>query len=735
VNAVSRTRIAWAAWSIVAVLAVASAVLHVLNGPPGWAHEFGFPGASVVVALGMASAGLVVAVQQTRNPIGWLFIGGGASLTLASAAQQYAIHAVYVAPGSLPLPVAAAWLGSSVIVVLLPLLAVFLPLLFPDGKLPSPRWRIPAWLMAAVSIAILVMGAIPPLGRAPSVAADGTMTGAALSDSSSGPISDIAGALTLVLFLCAAASIVSLILRFRRSRGDEREQLKWFLFAAAFLVAAFAVGAFGSIGSNSTLRFVVPVLMVLAMLGLPVATGVAILKYRLYDIDVVINRTLVYGALAAFITAVYVGIVVGVGTLVGSGGQPSLLLSIVATAIVAVAFQPVRERLQKVANQLVYGKRATPYEVLSQFSERVAETYAADEALPRMARVLAEGTGAQRADVWLRTGSVLRPAAVWPETDPPGREEPVPVVGQLLPTLPGGQVVPVRHQGELLGALAVTKRKAESLTPVEEKLLTDLAGQAGLVLKNVGLTAELLARLEDLRASRQRLVAAQDEERRRLERNLHDGAQQNLVALKIKLGLAEMFLEKNPARAKQTLAGLKVDTDEALETLRDLARGIYPPLLADQGLVAALESQARKATLPVQVDADGVGRYPQEVEAAVYFCCLEALQNVQKYADAQSAVVKLGGSQSGLTFEVTDDGQGFDGASVKRGAGLANMTDRIDALGGRLEISSTPERGTRVHGSLPVLVAVAPAQERLTVTARAERQSGKIEMQIDGFRK
>ncbi|HEY8953706.1 MAG TPA: sensor histidine kinase, partial [Candidatus Dormibacteraeota bacterium] len=284
------------------------------------------------------------------------------------------------------------------------------------------------------------------------------------------------------------------------------------------------------------------------------------------------------------------------------------------------------------------------------------------------------------------------------------------VIGDALPEmLEADRAVEVRHQGELLGALTVTKRKGESLTPVEEKLLDDLASQAGLVLKNVGLTAELLARLEDLRASRQRLVAAQDEERRRLERNLHDGAQQNLVALKVKLGLVEMFAEKDPARAKQTLAELKVDTDEALETLRDLARGIYPPLLADRGLVAALESQARKATLPVEVDADGIGRYPQEVEAAVYFCCLEALQNVQKYSAAQNAVVRLDGSESGLTFEVTDDGQGFDGASVKRGAGLTNMTDRIDALGGRLEISSTPGRGTRVHGSLPVLVAVAPA--------------------------
>jgi signal transduction histidine kinase len=409
----------------------------------------------------------------------------------------------------------------------------------------------------------------------------------------------------------------------------------------------------------------------LALAGIPIAVGIAVLKYRLYDIDVVISRTLVYGTLAAFITAVYVGIVVGIGSLVLSGGRPNIALSIVATAIEAVAFQPVRERVQKVANRLVYGKRATPYEVLSQFSERVAESYAADDVLPRMARVLADGTGAARADVWLRAGDILRQAASWPLDS--AAAEPARVVGDALPEmLDTDRAVEVRHQGELLGALTVTKRKGESLTPVEEKLLTDLAGQAGLVLKNVGLTAELLARLEDLRASRQRLVAAQDEERRRLERNLHDGAQQNLVALKVKLGLAEMLAEEDPARAKQTLSELKLDTDEALETLRDLARGIYPPLLADKGLLAALESQARKATLSVQVDANVVERYPREVEAAVYFCCLEALQNVQKYAAAQSAVVKLEASDSGLTFEVT-------------------------------------ERGTRVHGFFPVLVAVAPA--------------------------
>ena len=251
------------------------------------------------------------------------------------------------------------------------------------------------------------------------------------------------------------------------------------------------------------------------------------------------------------------------------------------------------------------------------------------------------------------------------------------------------------------------KRRGEALTPIEEKLVTDLAHQAGLVLKNVGLTADLQRRLEELRASRQRLVAAQDEERRRLERNLHDGAQQNLVAIKVKLGLAEMMTTKDPAKAGDLISSLKADTDEALDTLRDLARGIYPPLLADQGLKAALESQARKATLPVTVEADGAGRYPQEVEAAVYFCVLEALQNVQKYAGATTAVVRLSEVEQQLRFEVFDDGRGFDQAHGARGAGLTNMEDRLDALEGKLAIASEPGRFTRISGSLPLHVSEA----------------------------
>jgi signal transduction histidine kinase len=489
--------------------------------------------------------------------------------------------------------------------------------------------------------------------------------------------------------------------------------MRWLAYVAAPVAPAFALH-FLVLGASLPIPDIgFPVYYLVYLAGIPAATAIALLRYRLYDLDLVISRTLVYGSLAVVITAVYVGIAVGIGAAVGGGGKPNLGLSIVATAIVAVGFQPLRERLQRLANRLVYGKRATPYEVLSQFSERVAESYAVDDVIPRMARVLAEGTGAERADVWVRNGETLRVAASWPVDAAP--RAPVGLAEGSISAAPGSErLVPVSQQTELLGAVSVTKRAGEQLTPMEEKLLDDLAHQAGLVLRNVGLTADLQLRLVELRASRQRLVSAQDEERRRLERNLHDGAQQHLVALKVKLGLAEMLLGRDPQRASATLEQLKTDADEALETLRDLARGIYPPLLADRGLVAAIESQARKATVAVRVDGEGIGRYSQEVEAAVYFSVLEALQNVQKYAGASAVVVTLRARVDRLEFSVEDDGRGFDVATVSRGSGLTNMEDRLDALGGELRVVSSVGRGTSLQGRLaitpqPVVVAMAAA--------------------------
>jgi signal transduction histidine kinase len=308
--------------------------------------------------------------------------------------------------------------------------------------------------------------------------------------------------------------------------------------------------------------------------------------------------------------------------------------------------------------------------------------------LPRIARVLGEGVGATRARVWLRVDEGRRPVATWPEDAPDD-------TGDDL-------TVEVRHQGDLLGALSVAMPANDPMDPTKERLMSDLAAQAGLVLRNVGLTEELRARIEDLQAAQKRLVSAQDAERRRLERNIHDGAQQQLVALSVKLRLAGGYLDRDTEKAREMLTQLQSDTGDALEDLRDLARGIYPPLLADQGLASALAAQARKASLPVEVRADGVGRYPQEVEAAAYFSCLEALQNVAKYAHASRAVVTLSDGDGQLMFEVTDDGAGFDPSHVGYGTGLQGIADRLGALAGTLSVESSEHAGTTVAGVIPV---------------------------------
>jgi signal transduction histidine kinase len=317
-----------------------------------------------------------------------------------------------------------------------------------------------------------------------------------------------------------------------------------------------------------------------------------------------------------------------------------------------------------------------------------------------MAQILARAVAARRAVVWLRIGDQLRPTAVYPEADAP---PPVATSGDELPTLPADASVEVRDRGELLGALSVDTPPNDPMNPSKERLVHDLASQAGLVLRNVRL-------IEELRQSRRRIVAAQDERARKLERNIHDGAQQQLVAIAVRLRLAEQLAGRDTGRAKELLAQLQTDTADALENLRDLARGIFPPLLADSGLGAALDAQSRKSPVPIEFGVDGIGRYPQEVEAAVYFCVLEAMQNLAKYARATRGRITLAASKGDLTFTVEDDGVGFDPTQA-RGSGVPNMRDRLEALGGTVEIRSVVGSGTVVTGSVPAR-ALQPSPTR-----------------------
>jgi signal transduction histidine kinase len=511
----------------------------------------------------------------------------------------------------------------------------------------------------------------------------------------SGTLSNVVGAIGAVLLVPAATvTLVGAVLRFRRARGVERQQFKWFAFAVSLLFACFLLTTLGLLGSVSY------ALIGVAFAGIPVSVGIAILRYRLYDIDVVIRKTVIYVILAILLVGVGLGLVaVGVATASVfstsvNSGRFDLLIGLVVGALV----WPLRRVAIRIADRIVYGGRASPYEVLSEFGDRVAGTYAADDVLERTARVLAEGVGAERARVWLSVGDGLVPVAVW-SRDGVAPEAP----DGLAPEAPDGYRAEVRQQGELLGALSVTMPANDPMDPSKEKLVADLAAQAGLLFRNVRL-------VEELRASRRRLVAAQDEERRKLERNIHDGAQQQLVALAVKARLARQLSERDPSRSGALLGEIEGETQVALDDLRDLARGIYPPLLADQGLAAAIEAQGRRSPTPVTVRAAGLGRFPPDVEAAVYFCVLEALQNVAKYAEAETAIVSLGADGGFLSFEVSDDGRGFDTGSTGTGSGLQGIGDRLAALDGSLEVLSSPGAGTRVVGRVPV-PARASAEE------------------------
>jgi len=680
-------------WAFMVAVTAAGLVLQMMTLHAVITPPFAFRGVEILLNLAVGSVGALIATRRRENPIGWLLLAASVASAFAYVGAQYTMLSLDKHQGSLPFTLGAAWFSNWLWVPLVGLIGIYSVALFPDGRAFSAAWSRFLRFFVPIALVVFAVGIAFAPGQMQGLA-PGFNNPYAVSRNTGSLLGAVGGLLFVASFVGA---VVSLVRRFRRSSGIVREQLKWLVLAASGVAVTLAIGMpvyLGVQGSSSTYAStgvdIVSIAIAVSILGIPVAMGIAILRYRLWDIDVVINKAVVFGALAAAITAIYVGIVVGIGAAVGSTGRPNVGLSVAATAAVAVLIQPLRAWARRVANRVVYGKRATPHDVLTVLGERISEAYSLDEVLPRLARLVTEATAASHAEVWLRVGGELRQTAAWPDDPSPGATVPVPPDGSA--TLPGAEhSFAVRHQAELLGVIAVRTPHNESLTSSDERLLTDLSSHAGLVLRNLRL-------FEELRASRQRLVSAQDAERRKIERNLHDGAQQHLVALAINLRLAQTMLDGDLAQARDMLQQIQSEAGEALENLRDLARGIYPPLLADRGLAAALTSHAAKAPVPTTVEAGVIGRHPMEVEAAVYFCVLEALQNVSKYAHASSAIVRVTESNGHLEFAVSDDGAGFDAATVTRGAGLTNMTDRIEALGGRIEVASRPGAGTTIRG-------------------------------------
>jgi two-component system, NarL family, sensor kinase len=619
----------------------------------------GHRGGLLVFALGLGAAIHVAAV-------------GVANARLAAAGYTGRGDDLTFVPASLPLDAAIpAWVSTWIWIPVVISGGTLLMLLFPDGRLPGPRWR------AVVLLTFLAMGLITAaymIEMWPGHDDPVTLGNQVLVHATAVGLLGIGG---VFLVPAVGASIASLVFRWRRADAQLQQQMRPVVVAgAAFAVAHLALWPWQWIWIPTSM------LTVWTLVG---AYAFAVARYRVHDLEVAVSRAAMAALLAFLFTAAYLALVVGVGQVVGSRGD-SLLLPLLAAGCLAVVFEPVRRRVRRGVDRMLYGREADPRQVLSDLAARLRAASSSDEALPEVARLAADACGAERVEITTTAHGTSRVVAAHGAT------------ARHLPLLE----VPVEHGEERLGSVRVFARSLHDLTPEALDLTEDLAATLGVVLRNSRLTNELTAQVAELRRSRERIVHAQDEARRSLERDIHDGAQAHLIALRIRLGLAIKQAEKlgDPDLGRQ-LGALGGEVDRAVDALRSISRGLHPPALQGGGIIPALRSAARH--LPVDVSFVEIRsvRYDPAVEAAVYFSCLEAMQNATRHGGATSIEVEVRHGEGLLYFVVRDDGRGFDLAQVVRGSGLTNLEDRITSLGGTLEVDTEPGQGTRVIGQIP----------------------------------
>ena len=583
-------------------------------------------------------------------------------------------------------------LGGFVVMGALVFSALFVAL-FPSGVYERPYERV-------AGRAMLALLAVPALDVLTSPTVDLGPDASGVHETSNplqvGGLSGLDGLVDSVAHLSGiafAAAIVLLFLRYRRSGQEQRSQIRLVLFVAfagvvgaevLWVLTPFETAGIVWAAACATL--------------LPVAVLVAILRYRLLEADILIRKSLVYGGLWILIAAAYVGAAAALG--IAAGGRVPLAVAVLLTIVATLAFQPARRRLEALADRWVFGERLGGYELLTRFGTTLEETFDPEDLFRRLADTVRRGLRVRWARVLVRRpagdGFVLDPQAV-SGIERDASEEPA-------------ASVPLSHGGEALGTIEVGPKEQGELSAEDRGLLETLARQAALAIRNARLAsdlsvslAEIKVQADELRASRKRLVSAGDAERRRIERNIHDGVQQELVALIANLRLARNQLAREPAEADQTLAGLQGEAGHVLEDLRELARGIHPSLLSDHGLVEAIEARATRMPIPVSVQVDAASRdarFADDIEGAAYFVASEALANVLKHSGAGRVTVGVGYTEGSLELEVSDDGVGFDAAEAG-GSGLSNMGDRVEALGGRLTLRSRPGEGTRISVRLP----------------------------------
>jgi signal transduction histidine kinase len=684
---VRRPRWPWVALAAFVVMAAGGSAVKLSSGA-----SIAEDGLFIVVFFGYGVVGALIAARAPGNPIGalLLYVSGISALSFIAGETAY----VRLEAGQAGSP--EGWLlllgDTGWILGLLPGVLLLLQV-FPDGRPMGGRWRWLTWatfaMVAFFAVALLGTEELEADFTTRAVTTANPVFVAALE-----PASQVFEWGFYAFIALMLLSVVGLVVRYRRSEGAARQQIKWMAFAAVLVLLSFVLSeVLTNVGWSDAATSVVAAIGIAAV---PAAIGIAVLRYRLWDLDIVVRKTVLAAFVVVLLMAAFGLVSYLAQTTVDLGGNTDVIVA----ALVGLAAWPAFRLARRLADRVVFGGRATPYEVLAGFADRVGATYAGDDVLLRMVTAVGEGIGAERADVWLDRDGAAVLAASWPVE--------APAEGAVTARDERSAVYPIEFNGEPLGRLGARMGPGERMNGTDLKLIANLAAQAGPLLHNVSLTETLKGRLAELHAARRRLVAAQDEERRRLERNIHDGAQQQLVALSVKLRLADGAIDRDPAAAHAMIATLQEDATTALEDLRDLARGVYPPLLVDQGLAAALDAQARRSPVPVRVHADGIGRFPVDVEAAVYFTCLEGLQNVAKYAEASEVDVAVARVNGHLEFSVRDDGRGFDTGTTTYGMGLRGMADRLAALDGDLVVTSSPGSGTTIAGRVPVGEGAAP---------------------------
>jgi signal transduction histidine kinase len=675
----TRRRVVVAGYTLLALVGLTAAASLLDHGTAGTGVRVAFWLQSVLAGLAFAFVGALLVALRPGNLLGPVLLAGGGALVLEFSLREYAFRGLVLFPGSLPGASQAGWFGLLLDPVFFPLTIALTLLLFPDGRLPSRRWRpvVAAGLLATATQVVLRAVMDGPL-RDETYHSDVPWRGPVAAER----VGDALDLLTNVGLLILLAAVIQLLVRYRRLAAADRQPLKPLALVGSAAVLALLTQSVPGLRETGQALVVAVVCA-----GLPAALAIGALRHRVWEFDRVLVGAFVYTALTVLVTAVYVGVVVAAARLADRGGvRPAVLPSVLATALVAVGVSPVKSWLERTARRLVYGVRATPYQALAALPHHLAEAPVVDEVLPRTAHALADGLGVTAARV--RAFVPGAPTLVsWSCAAPPDDA--------------GLLVVPVRHLGEEVGDVAVHPPADRSLSRADRRLLADLAAQAGPALRGVALAAELRARLEQLTESRTRLATAQVEERRRLERDIHDGAQQQLVALAVHLRRAEELAGSDEARA--AIATCRAELGGCIDELRELARGIYPPVLAARGLTAALKGRSRSGAgdlrITVRSTVDG-RRFRPAVELAAYFTALEALQNAAKHAPGSNVAVSLDEQDGRLVLRVADDGPGFTGPAGG-GTGLLGMADRIGAAGGTFAVDGTGP-GTAITVLLPL---------------------------------